>query len=462
MQGRIGDRALEQLYRRAVAAREQFPTALPPYTTLPGPLVASSFERGTKLNVDQFFDFLRSGVMPSEDETREVVEIALARVRDGEPLEHVLNRYTIAAEFIWSSISATASESEHELLTDATLPLLRYITQMTTRIATACVQHAHDPRWELLERRRAIADALLTGRDPIEWADEPAIAVPDSFLIAVFRLSSARSADTSDLRHRIEAIPGAFLRLDSGGWTALLPLQPGDDGTATTAALATRLRPTHPSGQEQPAVASTQPIRRPEQPGVRAVTRKSEQLATRPTQSARAAEPSGIRTALSARLPEQSTPPVEPPVTRGGPPAPFWVGVTIAASRAEIPGLFTEARMLAELGRCLDRPQMLCRRTDLMFEYTVAAGGSARAGLAAVLAPLDTQPLLAETLEVFVDTGFNQLATARLLNIHRNTVTYRLARVHELTALDPHRPTDAMTLSAARIARRLESASFTP
>ncbi|WSJ20019.1 helix-turn-helix domain-containing protein [Nocardia sp. NBC_01327] len=97
-----------------------------------------------------------------------------------------------------------------------------------------------------------------------------------------------------------------------------------------------------------------------------------------------------------------------------------------------------------------------------MFEYTVAAGGSARTGLAAVLAPLDSQPLLAETLEVFVDTGFNQLATARLLNIHRNTVTYRLARIHELTGLDPLRPTDAMTLSAARIARRLESASFAP
>ncbi|WTL36520.1 helix-turn-helix domain-containing protein [Nocardia sp. NBC_01503] len=97
-----------------------------------------------------------------------------------------------------------------------------------------------------------------------------------------------------------------------------------------------------------------------------------------------------------------------------------------------------------------------------MFEYTVAAGGSARAGLAAVLLPLDPQPLLAETLAVFVDSGFNQLATARLLNIHRNTVTYRLARIHELTGLDPHRPIDAMTLSAARIARRLESAAFAP
>ncbi|GAB4586592.1 PucR family transcriptional regulator [Nocardia sp. IFM 10818] len=394
MQARIRDRVLEELYRRAVAVRDEIPAAVPPYRNLPHTLVAGGFERGVKLNIDLFFDYLRSGVLPAEEDTREVVEIALGRVRDGEPLEEVLGRYSIGAEFIWNEIRAVATGDERELLSDSALQMLHYITMMQTRIATAVVRRVHDPRWELLERRRAIADALLTGRDPIEWADEPAIAVPDSFLVAVFRFGAARGAETSELRHRIEAIPGVFLRLDSGGWTALLPLQPGDDGTATAAALATRL-PAQPTGQ------SAQP-------------------------------------------------------------APFWVGVTVAPTRTVVPAVFTEARILAELGRCLDRPHMVCRRSDLMFEYTVAAGGSARAGLAAVLAPLDPQPLLAETLEVFVDTGFNQLATARLLNIHRNTVTYRLARVHELTGLDPHRPTDAMTLSAARIARRLESASFAP
>ncbi|WP_157762083.1 PucR family transcriptional regulator [Nocardia yamanashiensis] len=394
MQARTRDRALEELYRRAVVVRDEFTSVLPPYRTLPQRLVESGFERGIKLNVELYFDYVRSGVTPSHDDTRELVEIALGRVRDGEPLEEVLGRYRYGAEFIWTRLRVAADETERELLTDAALSLLQYVTLVTERIATACLQRAHDPRWELLDRRRAIADALLTGRDPIEWAEEPAIAVPDAVLIAVFRLGGGRGTDTSELRHRIEAIPGVFLRLDSGGWTALLPLQPGDDGTATTAALAARL----------PAAAPGQPER----------------------------------------------------------PAPFWVGVTAAPTRAAIPEQFAEARMLAELGRCLDRSQIVCRRADLMFEYTVAAGGPARAGLAAVLAPLDTQPLLAETLEVFVDTGFNQLATARLLTIHRNTVTYRLARVHELTGLDPHRPTDAMTLSAARIARRLEAASFTP
>lgn len=262
MQGRIGDRALEQLYRRAVAVREDSQGVLPPYRTLPEPLVAGGVERGIKLNVDLFFDFLRSGVTPSEADTREVVEIALGRVRDGEPLEEVLGRYRIGADYIWSGIRAGASAEEQQTLTDSAMSLIQYITLVTTRIATAYVQHAHDPRWELLERRRAIADALLTGRDPIEWADEPAIAVPDAFLIAAFRLSAARGGDTSELRHRIEAIPGVFLRMDSGGWTALLPLQAGDDGAAAIAALTTRLLPAHPAGYVPPAAGT--PARRAE------------------------------------------------------------------------------------------------------------------------------------------------------------------------------------------------------
>ncbi|MGW4532049.1 PucR family transcriptional regulator [Nocardia sp. NPDC004340] len=405
MHARLRDRTLEELYQRAVVARAEFPALAPPYPKLPESLVTSGFERGTALNVDLFFEFLRTGVPPSPEDTAEVVQIALSRIRDGETLEEVLNRYSLGAELIWSRVRETAHGPERELLDDAAISLLRYITLLTTRIATACVQRAHDPRWELLERRRAIADALLTGRDPVEWAGEPAVAVPDAFLLAAFRLGSARGGDTSELRHRIEAIPGVFLRLDSGGWTALLPLHSGDDGTATLAALAARL------------------------PG-------------------------------PGRLALGQTAQTEQP--RSAAPASFWVGVATAVSRAAIPEVFAEARTLAELGRCLGRPQPVCRRADLMFEYTVAAGGSARPGLAAVLEPLDSQTVLTETLDVFVDTGFNQLATARLLNVHRNTVTYRLARVHELTGLDPHRPTDAMTLSAARIARRLETACFAP
>ncbi|WP_433723255.1 PucR family transcriptional regulator [Nocardia sp. CA-129566] len=384
-------RAFDDLHRRAAALVDGFYTTVPPYPRLPQSLVETDFARGTKLNVELFFEYLRRGTEPAEEDTRELVELAMDRLRDGTPLAEVLERYRLGAAFIWERLRESATAAELDLMLDAALALLKYITLVTTRIATAATQRSHNPRWELLERRRGIADALLTGRDPVEWANDPVIAVADAFLVAVFRLCGTRGGHASALRHRVEAIPGVFLRLDAGGWTALIPLQSGDDGTAALTGLTAR---------------------------------------------------------LPAHQPDQSPP--------------YWVGVGAAASRAEIPAIFAEARVLAELGRCLERREILCRRTNLQFEYTVAVSDAARPGLASVLAPLDTQPMLAETLEVFVDSGFNQLATARQLSVHRNTVTYRLSRVHELTGLDPHRPADAMTLSAARLARRLESADFAP
>ncbi|GAB2631557.1 PucR family transcriptional regulator [Nocardia goodfellowii] len=386
-----GIRLFDELHRRAAAMVDGFYSALPPYDQMPQSLVETDFARGTKLNVDLFFDYLRHGAEPSDEDTRELVEIAMERVRDGTPLPDVLDRYRLGATFLFERLRETAGPGELEALLDVSLTLMKYVTLVTARIAAAATQRSHDPRWELLERRRGIADALLTGQDPVEWANDPVIPVAEAFLVAVFRLCGTNGGPASALRHRVEAIPGVFLRLDAGGWTALIPLQPGDDGAGTLAG-------------------------------------------------------------LTARLPAQQS----------GQAPPYWVGVGASRSRAEIPAMYAEARVLAELGRCLGRRDILCRRTQLQFEYTVAVSDAARPGLAAVLAPLDAQPMLAETLEVFVDSGFNQLATARQLNVHRNTVTYRLSRVNELTGLDPHRPADAMTLSAARLARRLESASFAP
>lgn len=382
---------IDDLHRRAAALADGFYASLPPYARLPQSLVEPDFARGAKLNVDLFFEYLRTGVDPSEEDTRELVELALDRVRDGTPVAEVLERYRLGSALLWDRLRGTVAPEDSEVLLTAAPALLKYITLVVTRIATGVAQRAHDPRWELLERRRTIADALLAGQDPVEWANGPVIPIADAFLVAVFRLGAAGSGPAGALRHRAEAIPGVFLRLDAGGWTALIPLRPGYDGSHTLAA-------------------------------------------------------------LTARLPA--------PVPDAAPP--YWVGVAAACTRAEIPAAYAEARVLGELGRCLRRSEIVCRRSDLHFEYTVAVSDAARPGLAAVLAPLDSQPMLAETLDTFVDSGFNQVATARQLTVHRNTVTYRLSRVHELTGLDPHRPADAMTLSAARLARKLESAAFTP
>ncbi|MBF6179728.1 PucR family transcriptional regulator [Nocardia otitidiscaviarum] len=138
----------------------------------------------------------------------------------------------------------------------------------------------------------------------------------------------------------------------------------------------------------------------------------------------------------------------------------LWIGVAVATAHPLIPSAFAEARTVAEAARCLERADIVCRRQDMLFEYAIATADSALPNLAAILDPLDDQPSLGRTLTAFIDNHFNHNAVARALFIHRNTVTYRLSRIGELTGYDPQDPAGIATLMAASVAQRLRARSF--
>ncbi len=133
----------------------------------------------------------------------------------------------------------------------------------------------------------------------------------------------------------------------------------------------------------------------------------------------------------------------------------FWIGVATALTRADIPGAYAEARTVAETARALGRPETVCTRNRMIFEYSVAAGGPTLTALAALLDPLADHPALLETLDAFIDSEFNHNVSAQALFIHRNTVTYRLSRIAELTGYDPLLPSGVSTLMAARVGQRI-------
>lgn len=137
----------------------------------------------------------------------------------------------------------------------------------------------------------------------------------------------------------------------------------------------------------------------------------------------------------------------------------YWIGAAVAPTHAAVPGACAEASVVAETARALGRPGTVCARRDMMFEYSIAAGGTALIALAALLDPMADQPLLRETLDAYIDNQCNHNAAARVLFIHRNTVTSRLSRIADLTGYDPQLPTGVSTLMAARIARRLTAHS---
>jgi DNA-binding PucR family transcriptional regulator len=64
------------------------------------------------------------------------------------------------------------------------------------------------------------------------------------------------------------------------------------------------------------------------------------------------------------------------------------------------------------------------------------------------------EPVLA-TLEAYFDAGGNATEAARRLHLSVRAVTYRLARVRDLTGIDAARPDQRFGLQAAVLAARV-------
>lgn len=90
---------------------------------------------------------------------------------------------------------------------------------------------------------------------------------------------------------------------------------------------------------------------------------------------------------------------------------------------------------------------------DLSLEYQLSRPGAARDRIASVLAPLEDQPMLLETLLTHLETRATRLSTAKALHVHPNTVDYRLERIAEETGLDPRSSEDVWRLRSAVVAR---------
>ena len=137
----------------------------------------------------------------------------------------------------------------------------------------------------------------------------------------------------------------------------------------------------------------------------------------------------------------------------------------IAAGRAH-PGTYGVARSYEEAREALELAEILQLNTpviyahDLLVYRVLVRDQAAMSDLVhAVLAPLATarggaEPLL-ETLQVYFQTGGVATETARRLHVSVRTVTYRLAKVAELTGRDLAKPDDRLALQVAVVGARL-------
>ncbi|WP_245553296.1 PucR family transcriptional regulator [Nocardia veterana] len=138
------------------------------------------------------------------------------------------------------------------------------------------------------------------------------------------------------------------------------------------------------------------------------------------------------------------------------------VGLTATAiptPTEEISEAADRAHELLDTVLRLAGPPGLYRFADLAMEYQLTRPGPGLDRLGTLLDPLDDHPDLLETLRRHMATGLSRRRTARQLQVHTNTVDYRLKRIGQLTGLDPAQPSGLWYLRAALVARTYRDAA---
>ncbi len=136
------------------------------------------------------------------------------------------------------------------------------------------------------------------------------------------------------------------------------------------------------------------------------------------------------------------------------------VNVSIGRYHPGVRGLaasYRDARAALSLGRRLqDQDRVYCLDSLGIAAFVGVADEQTKLDLAAhLLSPLDHEPELIRTLDVFFAEDCCPSTTAGNLGIHRNTLNYRLDKVRSLTGLDPRRFDQAVQIRLALLLRSL-------
>jgi hypothetical protein len=163
------------------------------------------------------------------------------------------------------------------------------------------------------------------------------------------------------------------------------------------------------------------------------------------------------------------TRPGQPPAGMDPEPSPPWrivVGRPYPGPSGVVRS-YEEAAEALDVAERLGLPEPVASASDLLVYQVLLRDRTAITDLVrTVLMPLGTArggagPLLA-TLAAYFARGGVAAAAARDLHLSVRAVTYRLARVRDLTGRDPGLPADALTLQVAVIGARLLDWPATP
>ncbi|MFF3618528.1 PucR family transcriptional regulator [Streptomyces sp. NPDC002467] len=367
---------------------------LPAYGALPSEQLRGEITKEVDRGIRAFIRVLRGGELPEESELARISESSARRADEGVPLEAVVGAYHFGAEECAAQVLATAGPDD---LADVLLVqrrLLGYLRLVSCAVAAGYVQERQAALGDEQVARQSLLSRLLEGGDPRAAADRAGIRLPPSYLVLGITMGPHPDELRPGVNHSVAARRKLRrLRNELQRQTPGVPLSVlSDDGGLV-------LIP-----YEGPAADFAAADRE-------RLGRLVEQL--------------GLM--CGAEL-------------------------LVAAAAAAPEGVADAARMVGEVRRIAEasgRGPGLYLLEDVLLEYQLSRPSSARDGLAALLGPLAGRPELLDTLRTFLACGLDRRRAAARLQIHPNTVDYRLRRATELTGLDAARGADLLTLHAA-------------
>jgi hypothetical protein len=392
------ERLVPRLARNMI---DRFVAEIPLYAMLPREQLEGEILAITTANLRLFFSTLREGRPLAAEELGEIRMSAARRAEERVPLEAVLTAYHVGGRIGWQALVDGATPDDTPALIAAGTPVLRYVQQVTAAVAAAYLEEQQTIYGEERDARRSLASALLAGEPAESLAARLGTPIAASYLVVALRIE--RHPDETDsgvggavaARRKVRRVQS--LLDEMAGEPVLSLLEPGGGLVLL------------PQGQQPQGDA--------------------------------AEEVAGFVAALT---------------DAAG--APVVAGAAVANAPSDVPRAATQAQDVLRLAVRLERGPGGYLLRDVLLEYQLTRPSDAVAELTRLLDPIDRNPDLPHTLEVYLEHDLDRRQAAAALHVHPNTLDYRLRRIVELTGLDPSTAHGLQLLGAAVAARRLSPA----
>ncbi|WP_405016184.1 helix-turn-helix domain-containing protein [Kitasatospora sp. NBC_00070] len=367
---------------------------LPAYGALPSEQLRGEITREVERGIRAFTEVLRTGELPGGTELARINESSARRADEGVPLEAVVGAYHFGAQECADRVLSAAVPGDLPDVLLVQQRLLDYLRLVSCAVAAGYVQERQAALGDEQVARQALLSRLLEGGDPRSAADRAGLPLPPCYLVLGITMGP----------HPDELLPGV-----------------------------------------NHAVAARRKLRR----------LRNELQRQTPGVPLSALSGNGGLVLIPADVPPADFGPADRDrlarlVEHLG--RMCGAELLVAAAAAAPAGVADAARLVGELrevARSSGRGPGLHLLDDLLLEYQLSRPSPARDRLAALLVPLARRPELLDTLRTFLACGLDRRQAAARLQVHPNTVDYRLRRATELTGLDAARGTDQLTLRAA-------------